>query len=122
AVLVDVIAAEEEVAHLEAKLSRRVPRRVPDIQFQIADLEYVSFVEGQIDLARRHGDLNSLSLDRGVRLNLVGRIRRTDAEWMGRDLGLEAVFGGLEPLDVVGVGVGSDDHLAFREAEIRLAD
>ena len=44
AVLVDVVAAEEQVAELEAELARRVAGRVPDLQLELADLDLVALV------------------------------------------------------------------------------
>src|SRR5438132_6942793 len=36
AILVNVVAAEEEVAHLEGELPRGVARRVPNLELQVA--------------------------------------------------------------------------------------
>ena len=41
---------------------------------------------------------------------------------MGGHLALEDLAGPGQALGVVGVGVGRDDHLAGREAEVHLAD
>src|SRR5438128_854645 len=62
-VLVDVVAAEKKVTHLEAELAGRVAGCVPDLELRIADLDEVALVEKNIDLAARHGDLDPLGLD-----------------------------------------------------------
>ena len=80
AVLVDVVAAEEQVAHLEAELPRRVARRVPDLRASGRRPSIdVAFVEQHVDLARRHRDVDVLGRDGGVGLHLVAGLQRLDA-------------------------------------------
>ena len=122
AVLVDVVAAEEQIAQLEAELAGGVARRVPDFELQIADLDHVAFVEQHVDLARRHRDLDVLRLDGGKGHDLVAGLERLDAQRMGGDLGLEQFPGPGQALDVVGVGMRGDHHLAGGQVEVHLAD
>ena len=75
AVLVDVVAAEEQVAELEAELPRRVAGRVPDLELELADLDLVALVELHVDLARRHRDVEVLRGDAGVGLDRRRRPR-----------------------------------------------
>ena len=90
---------------------------------QIADRDHVALVEQHIDLAGRHRDLEVLlGLDGGVGHDLVAGLQRLDAERMGGHLGLEQFLGAGEALDVVGVGVRGDDHLAGGQVEIHLPD
>ena len=84
AVLVDVVAAEEQIAELEAELPRGVAGRVPDFQLQIADLDDVALVEQHVDLAARHRNGEILGLDVGVGHDLVARFHRLDAAADGR--------------------------------------
>ncbi len=50
------------------------------------------------------------------------RLQRLDAERMGGHLGLEQLAGAGHALDVIGVGVRGDDHLAGGQVEVHLAD
>ena len=45
-----------------------------------------------------------------------------DARRVGGHLGLEQLLGLGQPLDVVRVGVGGDEHLALRQIEVHLPD
>src|SRR5262245_56834712 len=122
AVLVYVVAAKEQFAHLEAQLPGGMSRRVPDLQGLVADGNGVAFIEENIDLARGHRDLNALCLDGFIGDNLVAGLDWLDAERVGRDLGAHQVTGTMKALDVVGVRVRGDDHLARRQVEVHLPD
>ena len=76
----------------------------------------------QVDLARRHGDLDVLGLDGGVGQDLVAAFDGLDALGMGRHPGFEHVPGPGQALDVIDVGMGGDDHLARGQVEVHLAD
>ena len=54
--------------------------------------------------------------------HLVAALQGGDAERVGRHPGPEQLLGPGDPLDVVGVGVGGDDHLAGGQVEVHLAD
>ena len=69
AILVDVVAAEKQVAEFETELARRVAGRVPDLQLELADLDFIALFELHVDLARRHRDVEVLGRDAGVGLN-----------------------------------------------------
>src|SRR5579884_452030 len=122
AVLVDVIAAKEQVAHLKRQLPFRVAGRVPDLQTQIADRDGIAFVEINIDLARRHRNFKVLRLDGGKGNDLVSAFQRLDTERMSGHLGLEDLLGTGQSLDVIGVGVRGDNHLAGRQVEVHAAN
>ena len=85
AVLVDVVAAEEQVAHLEAELPRGVAGRVPDLELQRCRPAIMSpSLSSEIDLAGRHRDREVLGLDGGVGHDLVAGLQRLDASADGR--------------------------------------
>jgi hypothetical protein len=75
-ILVDVVAAEEEVRQLEAQLAGRVPWRMPDFELECSDLDLVPFIELHIDLARGHGDVEVLGGDCGISLDRIARFDR----------------------------------------------
>ena len=89
---------------------------------QVADRDRVALVEQHVDLARRHRDVDVLRLDGGVGQISSPRLQRLDALGVGGDLGLEQFLGAGDALDVVGVGVRGDDHLAGGQVEVHLAD
>src|SRR5262245_51879392 len=62
-VLVDVIAREQELSHLETELAGGVAWCVPDVEFEIADADAVALFEFDIDLAAGHGQVEPLRLD-----------------------------------------------------------
>ena len=68
AVAIDVVAAEQQVAQAERKLAVGMPRRVPDFEFQAADLDDIAVVDQRIELHRRHFHVNVLRFDFGKRL------------------------------------------------------
>jgi len=41
AILENVVAAEQQIAHLERQLTIRMPRRVPDLKLEVADLDEI---------------------------------------------------------------------------------
>src|SRR5207249_12139716 len=53
---------------------------------------------------------------------LVARLQRLDGQRVGAHRRLEQFAGAGQALDVVGVGVRGDDHLAGRQAEVHAAD
>ena len=89
AILVNVVSAKKEIAHLEAELARRVAGRVPDLQGDVADLHHVALVEPDVHLAGRHRQVDVLGLDDGEGQHLVAGLNRLDAQRVGRRLGLE---------------------------------
>ena len=92
AILVDVVAAEEQIAHLEAELSVGVAGRVPDLRARRSpttimspSLSGISILHGGIGISKL------LRLDRGEGHDLVAAFQRLDAERMGGHFGLEAL-------------------------------
>src|SRR5713101_9633214 len=65
-VLVDVVTAEKQVAHFEAQLPGGVARGMPNLELQAANCDDVALLENQVHFARRHGNVDSLSLDGSV--------------------------------------------------------
>ena len=98
------------------------PGRAPDLQRLVADLQQVALVDGPVDLAARHGDVDSLGVDPGVGQDLVPFLDRGDALGVRGHLALENLAGTRQPLGVIDVGVRRDDHLAGGQAEIHLPD
>src|SRR6185437_8327473 len=82
AIFVDVVTAEQQIAHLEAELTFRVAGRVPDLQPQVADGDGVAFIEEYIDLARWQRNIETLRRDGGEGDDLVAAFERIDAERM----------------------------------------
>ena len=76
AVAEDVVAGEEQVAHAEGELAGGVSGGAPDLQRPVADLDAVSLVDGPVDLAPGHGDLDPLGVDPGVGQDLVALLER----------------------------------------------
>src|SRR6516162_467835 len=99
AILVDVVAREEEVTELEAELASGVAGRVPNLELEIADLDGVAFVEKDVDLAARHGYREILGFDRGVGHDFVAGFEWFDRQRMGGDFGLEQIAGVGNSLD-----------------------
>ena len=122
AVAEDVVAREEQGAHPERELAGGVAGGAPDLERPVADRQDVSLVDRQVDLAAGHRDVDVLGVDPGVGHDLVALFERGDALGVGGDLALEDLAGAGQALGVVGVGVGRQDHLAGREAEVHLAD
>src|SRR5262249_40776600 len=118
AVLVNIVAAKQQIAHLETKLPLRMTRRVPDLKAEIAHLDRITLLELQVDPARRHGNLDSLRLDRRIGRYLVSAFNRFDALRMRGHLGLEQLLGAGNPLNVVGIRVRGHNHLARGQVEI----
>ena len=122
-VLVDVVAAEEQVAELEAELPRRVAGRVPHLELELADLDLVALVELHVDLAGRHRDVEVLRGDAGVRLDGLAGLQERPQRGGGH-----AVLARMRSracsqcLDVIGVGVRRDQELALGELEVEVAD
>jgi len=55
---------------------------VPDVDLEVADLDDLSFIEFDVHLAARHGDLEALGLDGGVGEDFVAGFRgSTDRGW-----------------------------------------
>src|SRR5262249_16321804 len=122
AVLVDVVATKEEIAHLETELAGRMARRMPYLQPQVANPDRGALVKLQVDGARGHRNLDALCFDRRVGRNLVTALDRLDAERVRRHLRLEQFLGPCDALNVVGVRVRGDDHLAGGQVEVHPPD
>ena len=73
AVAVDVVAAEKQFAQAERQLAVGVAGRMPDFQFEIADVDRISVVHEAIDLDRRHVHLNVLGRNVSVSPDGIGR-------------------------------------------------
>ena len=98
------------------------PGGAPDLERLVADRDDVALVDRHVDLAPGHRDVDVLGVDPGVGQDLVALFERGDALGVRGDLALEDLAGPGQALGVVGVGVGGQDHLAGREAEVHLAD
>ena len=73
-------------------------------------------------LHRGIGMLDALCVDACVGEDFVAFLDGRDAPWVCDDLASEDLAGAGESLGVIDVGVGGDDELARREAEIHLPD
>ena len=122
AVAVDVVAGEEEVVEAEGELAVGVAGGVPDLEPARADLERVAVTDRPIDLHRRHLEMDVLRRDLGKRLDPVAALERLDRQGMGDDRSLEERLRLGQPLDVIDVGMRSDQPPAGREGEVELAD
>ncbi len=123
AVAEDVVAREEQVAHPERELAGGVARacsRPPASCRRSCRTSPSSITRST--LQRRHRDVDVLGVDPGVGQDLVPFLDGGDALGVRGHLALEHLAGPREPLGVIDVGVGRDDHLARGEAEIHLAD
>ena len=122
AVAEDVVAGEEQVAHPQGELAGGVAGRAPDLQLLVADPDSVPLVDRPVDLATGHWDVDALCVDACIGQDLVPFLDGGDALGVGGDLAAEDFAGAGEALGVIDVGVGGDDQLAGRQAEIHLAD
>src|SRR5262249_20235034 len=86
------------------------------------DLNFVALVELQVDLAARHGDFDALGLDGGIGHDFVATLEGGDAKRMRGDPGPQQLLGPGRALDMVGVRVGGNQHLALRQTKVHLAD
>ena len=123
AVLVDVVAAEEEIAELEARAGPPCGRacarpsglRSPTL-ITSPSLSSTSTLQRGIGMSKFWALIVAK-----VRISSPVSIGSTDLR-MGGDLGLEQLAGVGRSLDVVGVGVRGDEHLAGGQVEIHLPD
>ncbi len=89
---------------------------------RLAHLQPVSLIDRLVDLAARHGNLDSLGVDAGVGEDLVTLFQGLDAAGMSGDRAFEDLAGASQSLGVVHVGMSGHDQLAGREAEVHLPD
>lgn len=118
-IAVEVVATEKDVACFERELPFGVAGRVPDGEFDIADLEDVAFFDQLIDLAGGHIESNTLSADVGEGLNHITLLDEWCSQGVGNDLGTGQQFLSTgQALYVVSVGMGGDEVLAIGELVI----
>ena len=96
--------------------------REPDVERQLAKLDFVALLQRAVDLHRRHRHVDLLGLDLGEGAELVAGFERGDGPRMGIDGGFEQLLGLGEALDVIDVGMRADQHFALAEREIHLPD
>ena len=112
----------QQVAQAERKLAVGVAGGVPDFELQATQLDHVAVVDQLVELDRRHFQVDVLGGDFGERLDPIAGGQRLGRQRMADDRRLQDLIELGQPLDVIDVGVGGDQHPALRQRKIELAD
>ncbi len=121
-VAINIVAGKKQLAQAKRQLTVRVARRMPDLQFDIAHLDLVPFLDQHIQLEGGHFQVDPLRLDLGKGHQPISGGERLGGQGVAGDRGFQRFFCSRHPLHVVRIRMRGDQGLAFGKGEVELSD